>query len=230
MKKKQIIILIIILIVGILGYLYITKEKDTKIDIPKKENIETPTPTASKKTEEVIDDNGYGKEIKGPTYIKGILIVNKTYSLPADFASGNDPEALEALHQLQKDAEKAGHSIPLISGYRSHERQIELYNRYVARDGKDAADTYSARPGHSEHETGLTFDIGSVDDNYGETNAGIWLASHCHEYGFILRYPKGKEKITKYQYEPWHVRYVGKQAATEIYSKNLTLEEYLGIA
>lgn len=177
-----------------------------------------------------VDDNGYGKEIAGPTYIKGILIVNKTYALPANFANGNDPTALAALRKLQAGATSAGYSIPLLSGYRSHQKQIELYNRYVARDGKDAADTYSARPGHSEHETGLTFDIGSVDDNYGNTSAGKWLAEHCHEYGFIIRYPKGKESITKYQYEPWHVRYVGVKAAEEIHNKNITLEEYLGIA
>ena len=127
-------------------------------------------------------------------------------------------------------ASNAGYSIPLLSGFRSHQKQIELYNRYVARDGKDAADTYSARPGHSEHETGLTFDIGAVDDNYGETAPGKWLANHAHEYGFIIRYPEGKEDITKYQYEPWHVRYVGKEHAKKIYENQLTLEEYLGIA
>ena len=92
------------------------------------------------------------------------------------------------------------------------------------------ADTYSARPGHSEHETGLAYDIGEIDNNYGETPAGTWLAQHAHEFGFIIRYPKGKEDITKYQYEPWHVRYVGTEHAAKIYEQDLTLEEYLGIA
>ena len=166
-------------------------------------------------------DNGYGIEIEGPTYIDGILIVNKTYSLPDGFATGNDPVAYQALLELQSAASSAGYSIPLISGFRSQTTQTGLYNRYVARDGKDAADTYSARPGHSEHETGLA---------YGDTPAGTWLAQHAHEFGFIIRYPKGKEDITKYQYEPWHVRYVGLEHAAKIYEQDLTLEEYLGIA
>lgn len=175
-------------------------------------------------------DNGYGIEIEGPTYIDGILIVNKTYSLPDGFATGNDPVAYQALLELQSAARSAGYSIPLISGFRSQATQTGLYNRYVARDGKDAADTYSARPGHSEHETGLAYDIGEIDNNYGETPAGTWLAQHAHEFGFIIRYPKGKEDITKYQYEPWHVRYVGTEHAAKIYEQDLTLEEYLGIA
>ena len=175
-------------------------------------------------------DNGYGIEIEGPTYIDGILIVNKTYSLPDGFATGNDPVAYQALLELQSAASSAGYSIPLISGFRSQATQTGLYNRYVARDGKDVADTYSARPGHSEHETGLAYDIGEIDNNYGETPAGTWLAQHAHEFGFIIRYPKGKEDITKYQYEPWHVRYVGTEHAAKIYEQDLTLEEYLGIA
>lgn len=235
-KRRQFVLLVIFVLVVMLcivGYFYIKDSNDSK-KVPKEENkTETKKPNNQKEPLEQpneVDDNGYGKAIEGPTYIKGILIVNKTYSLPANFATGNDPQALEALRKLQAGAKQAGYSIPLISGFRSHAKQIELYNRYVTRDGKDAADTYSARPGHSEHETGLTFDIGSVDDNYGETNAGKWLAAHCHEYGFIIRYPKGKESITKYQYEPWHVRYVGVKAATEISNQNITLEEYLGIA
>ena len=205
--------------------------RDAKEKIEEEENKQKEKEEQKKKEEEEAAlDNGYGKEIPGPTYIKGILIVNKTYSLPDGFATGNDPTALAALRELQKGASNAGYSIPLLSGFRSHQKQIELYNRYVARDGKDAADTYSARPGHSEHETGLTFDIGAVDDNYGETAPGKWLANHAHEYGFIIRYPEGKEDITKYQYEPWHVRYVGKEHAKKIYENQLTLEEYLGIA
>ena len=138
--------------------------------------------------------------------------------------------AYQALLELQNAASSAGYSIPLISGFRSQTTQTGLYNRYVARDGKDVADTYSARPGHSEHETGLAYDIGEIDNNYGETPAGTWLAQHAHEFGFIIRYPKGKEDITKYQYEPWHVRYVGTEHAAKIYEQDLTLEEYLGIA
>lgn len=161
------------------------------------------------------------------TYIKGILIVNKKYSLPANYNPGVDQTASTALKQLQQAASTAGHNIPLISGFRSYSRQQTLYNNYVARDGQALADTYSARPGHSEHQTGLAFDVGKLDDNYGSTPAGIWLKENCHKYGFILRYPKGKESITGYQYEPWHIRYVGVEHATKIMNQNITLEEYL---
>ena len=161
------------------------------------------------------------------TYIKGILIVNKKYSLPANYNPGVDQTASTALKQLQQAASTAGHNIPLISGFRSYSRQQTLYNNYVARDGQALADTYSARPGHSEHQTGLAFDVGKLDDNYGSTPAGIWLKENCHKYGFILRYPKGKESITGYKYEPWHIRYVGVEHATKIMNQNITLEEYL---
>ena len=161
------------------------------------------------------------------TYIKGILIVNKKYSLPANYNPGVDQTASTALKQIQQAASTAGHNIPLISGFRSYSRQQTLYNNYVARDGQALADTYSARPGHSEHQTGLAFDVGKLDDNYGSTPAGIWLKENCHKYGFIIRYPKGKESITGYQYEPWHIRYVGVEHATKIMNQNITLEEYL---
>ena len=161
------------------------------------------------------------------TYIKGILIVNKKYSLPANYNPGVNPTASAALKQLQQAASTAGHNIPLISGFRSYSRQQTLYNNYVARDGQALADTYSARPGHSEHQTGLAFDVGKLDNNYGSTPAGIWLKENCHKYGFIIRYPKGKESITGYQYEPWHIRYLGVEHATKIMNQNITLEEYL---
>lgn len=161
------------------------------------------------------------------TYIKGILIVNKKYSLPANYNPGVDQTASNALKQLQQAASTAGHNIPLISGFRSYSRQQTLYNNYVARDGQALADTYSARPGHSEHQTGLAFDVGKLDNNYGSTPAGIWLKENCHKYGFIIRYPKGKESITGYQYEPWHIRYLGVEHATKIMNQNITLEEYL---
>lgn len=165
-----------------------------------------------------------------PTYINQILIVNKQYALPADYGNGLDTTAYNAFLQLQADASKAGHSIPLVSGYRSYSYQASLYDSYVARDGQAAADRYSARPGHSEHQSGLAMDVGAIDDNYGNTAAGKWLVAHCAEYGFILRYPQGKEAITGYMYEPWHIRYVGVDVAKKIMDANITLEEYLGLA
>lgn len=163
-----------------------------------------------------------------PTYINGILLVNKKYGLPANFGGRIDPTALSNLHTLQSDAKAAGFDIPTLSAYRSYETQRVLYSNYYKRDGA-LADTYSARPGHSEHQTGLAFDVGSIDNNYGDTDAGKWLAMNCMNYGFIIRYPSGKESITGYQYEPWHIRYVGVDVAKVIMASGITLEEYLGV-
>lgn len=161
-----------------------------------------------------------------PTYLKGVLIVNKTYALPRSYG-GYNATASAALSRLQAGARNAGFSMPLLSGYRSFDYQDKLYRKYAATDGVAAANTYSAWPGHSEHQTGLAFDIGSINNNYGNTPAGKWLAAHAHEYGFIIRYPKGKESVTGYQYEPWHVRYLGVELATKVYESGLCLEEYL---
>lgn len=165
----------------------------------------------------------------GLTYINGILVVNKTYSLPSDYAPLIDPTALYYLHMLQIDAKSIGIDIPVISAFRSYETQKVLFDSYYAKD-KDKADTYSARPGHSEHQTGLAFDVGAIDDNYGDTIGGKWLYNNCANYGFIIRYLKGKESITGYKYEPWHIRYVGYEVAMDIMNRGITLEEYLNIA
>ena len=166
---------------------------------------------------------------QGLTYINGILVVNKTYSLPSTYAPGVDSEAYAALQEMFQGAAAEGISLEIVSGYRSFDRQSTLYNNYVARDGVEAADTYSARAGHSEHQTGLAFDLNSLEESFGETREGIWLREHCWEYGFIIRYPKGKESVTGYMYEPWHVRYLGKSAAKSVFDSGLCLEEYLNV-
>ena len=137
---------------------------------------------------------------------------------------------------MATDAKALGFDFVAFSGFRSYEYQTTLYNNYVNRDGKEAADRYSARPGHSEHQTGLAFDIGEKSQqdlwltaDFGETPAGKWLADNAHNYGFILRYPEGKEDVTGFMYESWHFRYLGVENATEVKNTGLTLEEYLGI-
>lgn len=164
-----------------------------------------------------------------PTYIDGILIVNKTYPLPRSYAPGYDTEAVNMLYAMFEDAKKEGHSLWIGSGYRSYIDQHIIYNNYVARDGKAAADTYSARPGHSEHQTGLAFDLNNIAHNFAYLPEGIWVAENCHKYGFIVRYPKDKQHITGYIYEPWHIRYIGVEKATAVYESGLCLEEFLGI-
>lgn len=164
------------------------------------------------------------------TYIDGILIANKTYPLPSDYNPGENTEARAALNKMFADA-KAEKNLDMwvCSGFRSYTVQKNLYNSYVSRDGVKNADRYSARPGYSEHQTGLAFDINYADSRFTGTAQAVWLAENAHKYGFILRYPEGKESVTGYMYEPWHYRYIGVENAEKIYASGLTLEEYFGI-
>ena len=141
-------------------------------------------------------------------------------------------EAATALEEMFAAAENDGVLLYAVSGYRSAARQEVLFNNYASRDGVCAAATYSSRPGHSDHQTGLTMDIsnsgGKLNTAFEDTEEGKWLAVHAHEYGFIMRYPKDKDAITGYVYEPWHFRYVGKDYAAQIYEAdpNMSFEEF----
>ena len=168
-------------------------------------------------------------DIPGLTYIKGTLIANKSYSLPADFNPGLDPTCQAQFNKLAAAAAQEGLNIYLSSGFRSYDYQAQIYNDYVARDGQAAADTYSARPGYSEHQSGLAIDVNQIDDSFIGTPEAIWLENHCHEFGFILRYPQGKQHITGYKYESWHISYVGTDLSYQIHDSGLTLEEFFGI-
>ncbi len=169
-------------------------------------------------------------EDDGCTYIDGVLIANKSYPLPEGYAPGGLlPTVVEAWHAMVAAAKADGISLWIVSGYRSYQTQETLYNNYVARNGKAEADTYSARPGHSEHQTGLAFDINEISYAFGESAAGKWVAEHAAEYGFIIRYPKEKQAITGYVYEPWHLRYLGTELAMDVVESGLCLEEYFNI-
>lgn len=167
--------------------------------------------------------------VDGCTYVDGVLIVNKTYGLPSDYHPGLEDYVLDAFQEMKAAAAEEGLDLYIGSDFRDYDYQVTIYNNYCELYGWELADTFSARPGHSEHQTGLTIDCNSIDDAFGETAEAAWLAQHCAEYGFIIRFPEGKEDITGYQYEPWHIRYVGKELATEINALGLTLEEYLGV-
>lgn len=162
------------------------------------------------------------------------MVVNKKHKLPADYNLGENPIAGEKVRELIQKMQELGFSISnQYSGFRSYEYQTQLYQNYVNKDGKEAADTYSARPGYSEHQTGLAFDIlngsgGLLGENPQDDKAIEWLHSHAHEYGFIVRFQEGKEAITGYQAEAWHLRYVG-DIAEKIYTSKQTLEEYFGV-
>lgn len=177
------------------------------------------------------------QQINGITYVNGILIANKTYSLPSDYdPQGLTNETYDAFQELSAGAADDGLNIYISSGYRSYSYQDEIYKNYVDMYGQETADTFSARPGHSEHQTGLAIDVNIIDDSFAGTPEAIWLEEHCIEYGFIIRYPQSKQEITGYKYEPWHIRYVGKdvalalkEAANACGDPYLTLEEYLNI-
>ncbi|MFK0084339.1 M15 family metallopeptidase [Glutamicibacter sp. NPDC090743] len=174
-----------------------------------------------------------------------LALINPTTKLsPEDYVPGKlvgvagssmtlRPEAAEAVEAFIADARAAGHSIKLLSAYRSYQRQAVLFNQYQAKYGTAYAERISARPGTSEHQLGLAADLGYTDSRaelkaeFGQTPAGLWIAEHAAEYGLIIRYPQGKEEITGYKYEPWHVRYVGVEHAEAMLASGAeTFEEY----
>ena len=169
-------------------------------------------------------------------------LVNQYHALPADYApkvvyltaaytNQRDrlrPVASRAFMKMADAAAQEGLRIYNASAYRSYTTQKWVYQRYVNQEGTQEADTYSARPGCSEHQTGLALDINtaSLSDHFEETEEYAWLVENSWRYGFILRFPEGKEEITGYQFEPWHYRYVGPAAARVCYENGWTLEEY----
>lgn len=175
--------------------------------------------------------------VQKPTYFNGVLVASKKYPLPANYAPGENKNARAAFNQMQRDVRNAyGWKITAFSTYRSYAYQKGLFDRYVKQHGLSEASKWSAKAGHSEHQTGLAFDVGEVgreaiwtSSKMGDTEFGKWLEGNAHKYGFIIRYPKGKEGITGYIYEPWHLRYLGVDTATKVKQSGKTLEEYLGI-
>lgn len=182
-----------------------------------------------------------------------LVLVNKKRNLPSTYApkdlaapdvpfsfSGDSPKkklrkpAAAALEKLFAGASKAGIKLKGVSGYRSYAMQKAIFDANSAKKGAAEANRTSAHPGQSEHQTGLAIDVSSasagyaLEESFGTTKEGKWLAKHAYEYGFIIRYPKGKESITGYKYEPWHIRYVGKEAAKAIYEAGTTMEQVFG--
>ncbi len=232
------------------------KNKYEKISYYKKENkeryiaYEKENPTLT--LEQIITyvniglDNPYYTNTKPADNLNtNLLLVNKYNYLTEDYVPSNlenisttyarsgmqlVKEAKEAFETLSENAKKDGMNVIAMSSYRSYDYQVNLYNNYVAQDGKEAADKYSARPGYSEHQTGLAVDVYNLDlpyTSFEETEEFTWMQENAYKYGFILRFPKDKVDITGYQYESWHYRYVGKKVAKEIKDNNLTLEEYI---
>lgn len=215
-----------------------TEEEGTHFE--EDEDVESDEPAITIDMEEDLLD---------PDSIK--VLVNKQYALPEDYAPNDlvtvevptvleNPEirqlrevASEALTDMFAAAEEDGIILYARSGYRSYQTQVELFNNYVSNHGEEAANRYSARPGESEHQTGLAMDVTSESVNYqlteafGETPEGQWVEENAHDFGYIIRYLEGEEEVTGYQYEPWHLRYLGKELAADVAESGLTYEEYL---
>lgn len=213
------------------------------------QKIITPTQQPNNATTQQFDKSKFSLTDANSIWV----IVNKQHSIPTSFipklvvpdvklrlSSSEEQmhinETTEpALKELFKAAQADNVVLVFGSGYRSANTQTVFYNNYKAKDGQEQADTYSARPGHSEHQTGFSADITSDDESchleicWADTQQGKWLADNAYKFGFVIRYPKDKQNITGYSYEPWHIRFVGKELALEIKKTGLTLEEFFNL-
>ena len=219
-------------------------EKETKVPVV----AESPVPQVN--TDIIEKQDGVINVVSNADDL--LVLVNKQNTLPenyepSDLVAPNIPfsfdedipkryvrkVAAEALEQLFAVAEEEQIELLAASGYRSYTRQEAIFASNVAKKGEEEARRVSAEAGQSEHQTGLAMDVTSryvgydLIEEFGETKEGIWLKDHAHKYGFIIRYPKGMEELTGYIYEPWHIRYVGKDVATVIYENGYTFEQYL---
>lgn len=258
LKKGRLIVPFLLIIILVVAFILI-KNNDSKDTKGKNKQIQSDTEVAKdtkdisynlRNGEEVVGKSKTDKTItkyNGAYYVEGVMIVNKTYPLDSSYVPQNpykeitsdylyggdyiEKEVMTEFLKMQNDASKLGYNLHISSGYRSYQVQVDLYNNYASRDGIGKADTYSARAGYSEHQSGLCFDLNGTNGNFLETETGKWVNENAYKYGFILRFPKNKENYTGYNYEAWHFRYVGIKLATILYNNSdwISLEEYLGI-
>ncbi|PKL31463.1 D-alanyl-D-alanine carboxypeptidase [Candidatus Saccharibacteria bacterium HGW-Saccharibacteria-1] len=226
----------------------VTTKKSETVKAQESVTAKQSTPEVTK-TEPKTITTAFDKSKYSTTDPSSIWIVaNKQHQLnPAQFAPsdlvtyGNatiSSKAIDDLRAMTQAASSASVTLTAVSSYRSYSTQNTLYNNYVASNGQVAADTFSARPGYSEHQTGLAIDFGSIgnsgcnfDDCFATTAEGSWLAAHAYEYGFLLRYTTDKQSITGYKNEPWHYRYIGRELAAEMKKQSIiTLEEFFGVS
>ncbi len=254
-KKRNLVGLIGIgLILVLLAAWIISGRSDSTSSTPTT-SVDTNSDSQHSQNDEQPEDQGFNKQMFSISEPGSIWwVVNKTRPLPDNYtpeltvpnvtlrlaATAEQMQfgtsATPALEEMFAAAEADGISIVFGSGYRSYNLQKQFYDSYVAQDGQVAADRYSARPGTSEHQTGLSFDATAsngachLEICFEDTPEGQWLAKNAHKYGFIIRYPESKENITGYQYEPWHLRYVGVELASEMHHQNIsTLEEFFNL-
>lgn len=240
--SKKILILIIFTLIIFIAYktnsytkfinqknIILVNTQNRVKNLKSEKTIKSEPTTKSEETKIARDSNGAYN-------VSGTIIVNKKYGLDKNYTYKNNQEifdeATDAFNKMQKDAQNQGLNLFVISRYRSYSLQKWLYSKYKL-ECKNV-DTFSAKPGYSEHQTGMAFDLNntktSVQERFEFTKEYQWLSENAHKYGFILRYPKHKTHITGYKFEPWHYRYVGKSLSVKIKEKNITLEEYFNIS
>jgi len=207
--------------------------------------------TSTKSSEQTTKTVGFNKKLYSTDDAASPwFVVNKQRTVPATYVPSNlrqpnvavrssgssemllREDAAIAVEKLVGGAKQAGINLMLVSGYRSYGLQQSVYRGNVSRQGQAEADKTSARPGHSEHQTGLAADLGTtsrlceLDTCFGQTPEGKWLAAHAYEYGFIIRYPDNMQSVVGYTYEPWHIRYVGPELAREIHETGQVMEQF----
>lgn len=240
-NPRPILILLIIIVVLVTVVSLIIKKTDRQSGSFNESGL--PKATTPDKNEQTPTFDKQKYSLDNPESIW--VIVNKTRALdpisfsPTDLTDvGNGQymrnEATDAFAKLSKAASAEGMTLQPMSGYRSYQIQQGVYSREVAAYGQSTADRQSAKPGHSEHQTGLSIDIGGggcgIENCFGNTAEGKWVSANAYKYGFIIRYPEGKEAVTGYLYEPWHIRYVGEILSTEMRRVNSsTLEEFFNL-
>jgi D-alanyl-D-alanine carboxypeptidase len=248
-KKVMAVVVCLAALLGVGAYYIAASEKTNPFTSPKNDTDKTSQTTENKP--EGFDKNMFKLDEPGSPW----WVVNKKRPLPAGYVPpdlavpdvklrlGSSAEQMQyslsatpALKEMFAAAARENVFLVFGSGYRSEALQRQFYNSYVAQDGQAAADRYSARPGTSEHQTGLSFDATAsngachLEKCFANTPEGKWLATNAYKYGYIIRYAEGKESITGYDYEPWHMRYVGKELATEMHrTGTLTLEEFFNL-
>lgn len=238
--------IVLVVVAAIVGafFLFAPRETPAPAPTPSTTPSATPTPTPTPTPTFPMDQHS----IDDPT--SPWVVVNKLRPLapldyaPADLTAVDIPGGgqlrAEAAGHLQEllaaHAAETGQQLQSLSTYRSYGRQVDVYNGWVSQLGQEAADLTSARPGHSEHQTGWVIDFGAVpntcalDQCFANTSQGQWLAANAWRFGFVLRYPDGMTPVTGYEFEPWHYRYVGVELATELHDTGvLTLEEFFGL-
>ena len=231
---KKLLVTFVVMFVALLTIIGFILIKDSGKDIRPITSTVEPTETPEATVEPTVEPTMDPESDPRFTSTDSVLVfANKKHKLPDGYVPGD----LVSL-SVATAANAEGIYPVVTTAYRGEDFQRQLYDNYVNRDGQEAADTYSSRPGYSDHQTGLAADISCEANGYNlnrdfeNTAEGQWLAQHAHEYGFVMRYPDGKQDITGYMYEPWHFRYIGVEEATALYNvdPNMTMEEYYGIS